>query len=80
MEIFPVLNLNPSNDIFETLFKDFYWQTGYAAFSVSYSQLPRIKNYIVTQEEHHKKYSFERELETLLTLNDINYQRQYLWD
>ncbi len=39
----------------------FSWQRGYGAFSVSSSQLEIVKNYIRTQDEHHKKSTFERE-------------------
>lgn len=42
----------------------FEWQRGYGAFSVSQSQLKRIKNYISHQSEHHKNNSFEGEYET----------------
>ena len=37
---------------------NFEWQGGYADFSVSQSNLERVKRYIVTQEEHHKKKEF----------------------
>jgi len=40
----------------------FIWQTGYSAFSVSPKDVPRIKKYILNQEEHHKTYKFEDEL------------------
>ncbi|OPX34367.1 hypothetical protein B1H10_03835 [candidate division KSB1 bacterium 4484_188] len=39
----------------------FNWQRGYGAFSVSASQLTKVKNYIASQEEHHKKQSFYQE-------------------
>ena len=31
----------------------FQWQTGYAAFSVSKRSLPRLQDYIASQEQHH---------------------------
>lgn len=37
------------------------WQRGYGAFSVSASQLEIIKNYIISQDKHHKIKSFEEE-------------------
>src|SRR5205814_1708659 len=37
---------------------DFYWQAGYAAFSVSQSQVEVVKGYIETQEEHHRQMTF----------------------
>src|SRR5215213_9021330 len=33
----------------------FYWQGGYAAFSVSQSNLVEVISYIDNQEEHHKR-------------------------
>jgi len=44
---------------------DFWWQPGYAAFSVSRSQLERVKRYVGHQREHHRLHSLERELRTL---------------
>jgi len=39
----------------------FEWQDEYFAVSVSESMLEIIRNYIINQEEHHKKISFEEE-------------------
>jgi REP element-mobilizing transposase RayT len=39
----------------------FRWQRGYGAFSVSISQLERVKNYIENQDEHHKRKTFQEE-------------------
>jgi putative transposase len=44
----------------------FAWQVGYAAFSVSKSNLQQVEQYIAEQEEHHGKLSFEDELKTFL--------------
>jgi putative transposase len=35
--------------------KDFSWQNGYAAFTVSASQVEKVKEYIANQEIHHQK-------------------------
>ncbi len=37
------------------------WQKEYFAVSVSESQVNKVKNYILTQEEHHKKKTWEDE-------------------
>src|ERR1700682_2106432 len=42
-------------------YADFEWQGGYADFSVSQSNLDRVKQYIACQEEHHKKIGFQDE-------------------
>jgi len=39
----------------------FGWQVGFAAFSVSESQLEIVKKYLRNQKEHHKKQSFDQE-------------------
>jgi putative transposase len=44
----------------------FSWQDGYAAFSVSVSNLAAVCEYVRNQEEHHRKRTFDEELEALL--------------
>lgn len=45
----------------------FEWQKGYAALSVSPSQVGNVRAYVLNQEEHHRKRSFEEEFLALLT-------------
>jgi len=59
--------------------KGFEWQAGYAAFSVSKSAEPRLKAYILGQEEHHKKWQFTDEFKALLERHGIPYEERYLW-
>ena len=42
----------------------FSWQRGYGAYSVSSSQLEKVKKYIDNQEEHHQHVLFKDEYET----------------
>src|SRR6516162_2871017 len=35
--------------------RNFQWQSGYGAFSVTRSNAPRVKTYIANQEQHHRK-------------------------
>ncbi len=44
----------------------FGWQDGYAAFSVSPSQIERVRRYIRNQAEHHRRRTFDEELRELL--------------
>jgi putative transposase len=44
----------------------FSWQEGYGAFSYSHSHIQRVYNYILKQEEHHKKKTFKDEYIDLL--------------
>lgn len=60
--------------------QEFQWQSGYAVFSVSQSQVPQVTAYIEDQEGHHRRRSFKEELLTLLAKNEIEFDEQYLWD
>ena len=42
-------------------FSNFYWQSGYGAFSVNPTEIDVVKKYIQNQEEHHKIKSFQDE-------------------
>ena len=57
----------------------FAWQVGYGIFSVSVSQLSKVKSYIANQKEHHKQISFEEEFTKLLKKHLIDYNPKYLW-
>jgi len=49
----------------------FAWQEGYGAFSVSPSQLDRVKQYIANQPTHHATHSFEQEFLAMLQAANI---------
>jgi REP-associated tyrosine transposase len=51
----------------------FAWQEGYGAFSVSASKVPAVRNYILTQEEHHRKVSFQEEYMNLLKKHGMDF-------
>ena len=59
---------------------DFQWQSGYGAFSVSQSQLEKVKNYIALQKEHHKQMSFQEEFRRLLKSHNVEFDEKYVWD
>ena len=59
--------------------KDFSWQNGYGAFTVSSSQISGVQKYIADQQIHHAKQSFEDEFVGLLEKNEIEFDRRYLW-
>jgi putative transposase len=58
----------------------FSWQEGYGAFSYSHSQIGQVYNYILNQEEHHKKRTFREEYLELLKKFEIEYNEKYLFD
>lgn len=53
---------------------DFAWQPGYGAFTVSASQIPEVRRYILNQEAHHRKMSFQEELKELLRRHGVEYE------
>ena len=59
--------------------KNFAWQAGYGAFSVSESQIPNVMNYINGQQDHHRKTTFQDELIMLLKKHKIEFDERYLW-
>lgn len=58
----------------------FAWQTGYGAFSVSASNVAAVSEYIRTQEEHHRRMSFEQEFIELLRRHGVQYDPGRLWE
>jgi REP element-mobilizing transposase RayT len=59
--------------------REFEWQEGYAAFTVSKSQVERVRVYIAGQDEHHRRRSYKDEVIALLEAHDIEYDPRYLW-
>ena len=66
------------HDTFEHL-NTFSWQEGYSAFSVSYSGMEKVIQYIANQQEHHKTLSFEEELVLLLNKHNIDFDPNYVF-
>ena len=64
----------------EHVHPDFYWQTGYGAFSVSRSNEEQVTAYIVGQEGHHKKRTFQDEFRAFLRKHGIEWDERYVWD
>ena len=51
----------------------FGWQEGYAAFTVSSSQISTVRHYIERQEEHHKHQSYNEEMGKLLRRHNVEF-------
>jgi REP element-mobilizing transposase RayT len=58
--------------------RKFGWQDGYAAFTVSRSQVSRVAAYVRNQAEHHRTKSFRDELVSFLKRHDVAYDERYL--
>ena len=61
-------------------YRRFFWQRGYAALSVSPSQLGAVIRYVDAQEEHHRIHTFEEEYRALLRKHRIEFDERYVWD
>ena len=59
-------------------YEGFAWQGGYAALSISQSQVPTVINYIGRQAEHHEKQSFRDEYLEFLRLYNIDFDERYV--
>jgi len=59
-------------------YSNFYWQDGYGGFSVGWSQVDTVKNYIRNQKQHHRKVQFIDEYKSLLDEYGISYEERYL--
>lgn len=59
---------------------EFFWQNGYAAFSVSQSSLEDVKRYIERQSKHHRRMTFQDELRELFRRHEIDFDERYVWD
>ena len=58
----------------------FSWQEGYGVFSYSHSQINDVYNYILNQEEHHKRKTFKEEYLELLNKFEIPYEERFLFE
>jgi putative transposase len=59
---------------------EFYWQGGYAAISVSQSNVEQVMEYIANQEEHHRTMTFQDELRLLFKRHEVEFDERYVWD
>ncbi len=57
----------------------FAWQEGFGAFTYSKSQAENVCKYILNQEIHHKKMTFEEEYKILLKKFGIEFEEKYLF-
>jgi putative transposase len=73
---------NSSRWIHDTIkdLRGFAWQAGYGAFSVSRSGLAGLKQYIASQQEHHRVRSFQEEFLEFLKRHELEYDERYIWD
>ncbi len=61
-------------------YRGFFWQRGYAAFSVSPSQLDSVLEYVNKQQEHHRTRTFQEEYRELLRKHGVNFDERFVRD
>jgi REP element-mobilizing transposase RayT len=73
---------NTTNFINEQKFlsRKFSWQEGFGAFSYAHSQINNVYQYILNQEEHHRKKTFKEEYLDFLHKFEIEYNEKYLFE
>jgi len=59
--------------------KNFAWQPGYGAFTVSVSNCSVVKEYISDQATHNQGKTFQEEYLALLKRHEVAYDEKYLW-
>jgi putative transposase len=57
----------------------FQWQEGFGGFSYSKSDVMNVINYILRQEEHHRKRTFLEEYRKFLELFEIDFNEAYIF-
>jgi putative transposase len=81
-DITRIVKANSSRWINENKFMPgkFSWQEGFGGFSYSRSQRNNVIQYIMNQEEHHKKKTFREEYLELLKLFEIDFNNKYIFE
>ena len=57
----------------------FAWQDGYGAFTVNAPGLEAARHYVLHQEEHHRKQTFQEEYLEFLKRGLVEYDERFLW-
>ena len=61
-------------------FQNFYWQSGYGAFSVNPSEIDVVSAYIENQHDHHRTMTFEEEYRGFMKKYGVEWEERYVWD
>ena len=64
----------------ELSIRDFYWQSGYGAFSISPNHVEALASYIKNQEDHHRQESFQDEFRRLCAKYGVEIDERYAWE
>lgn len=58
----------------------FTWQEGYGAFTYGQSQVKDVVQYVLNQEQHHRKHTFREEYFMFLKRFDVPYDPKYVFE
>ena len=61
-------------------YRNFHWQTGCGAFSVSQSNVAQVVKYVAEQKEHHRRHTFQGKFHAFLKRYQVPYDGRYVWD
>ena len=70
-EFIQKVKANSSRWMHEQSGRRFEWQPGYGAFSIGISQVNATCRYIRNQEAHHRKLTFDEEIERILARHGL---------
>jgi putative transposase len=71
------MKANSSRHLNEQM-RGFAWQDGYAAISVSPSQIDVVRRYIEQQESHYGRRTFEHEYIAMLHKSGVQHASEYV--
>ncbi len=60
--------------------RNFYWQDGYAAFSVGRHELEKLILYIGNQKMHHGLADYQAEMRAIMSAYGMVWDERYFWD
>lgn len=64
----------------DSFLRDFYWQNGYGAFSITADDVDRVAAYIANQRAHHSSKTFQDEFRLILKKYKVDFDERYVWD
>ena len=78
-DIAGTVKCNSTDWVRQTINSGFGWQDGYAAFTMSKSADQDVINYILTQEEHHRRLTFKEKPLAFLDKFGVAYDPRYVF-
>jgi putative transposase len=81
-EFVNVIKVQSSKFVNENKFlkQKFQWQEGYGAFAHSRADRSKVIDYIINQENHHRKMTFKEEYLKILKQMEVDFDARYLFD